>query len=158
MILEAELKALIKKYSLTQEELYRYNDTLMLMNARGIRKIITTEKLNISKRVVFDAANGVVVITRVEKGSAFLADYSFYEAAGEAKPGLNTVFRFPVAVAESRANGRAVLMWAGLYEKGIISESEMEQEVEAEGIVNKRKEQAANATEKLVNKVTRRGA
>lgn len=153
MILEQEIKDIMLRYKLTQDELYRYDNRFLLVNARGIRKIITTEKLNVSKRVEFDSNGGIVVITRVERGSAFTKDYTFYEATGEAKPGLNTTFKYPVAVAESRANGRAVLMSVGLYERGIISEAELEQEVEAEDIIQKRKTQVNTATTSLMDKL-----
>lgn len=159
MILEEELRKIIGQYQLTQDELYRYDDKLMLVSARGIRKIITAEKLNVSKRVFIDPSGGVIVIARVEKGSLFTEGYSFYESTGESKLGLNTTFKFPVAVAESRAQGRAVLMSIGLYEKGIISEAELEQEVEAEAITTKRKEQVNVAVNGLSEKLAlRRGA
>lgn len=153
MILEGELKKIIKQYSLTQDELYRHNDTLLLISARGIRKIITTEKLNVSKRVDIDPNGGVMITARVEKGSAFKEDHSFYEAVGEAKMGLNTTFKFPVAVAEARANSRAVLMAIGLYEKGIIGEAELDMEVEAMEIISKRKVQIEVATANLLSKI-----
>lgn len=154
MILEQELKDLIKKYALTNDELYRYNDKLLLISARGIRKIITFEKLNVSKRVEFDPTGGVAITVRVEKGSAFgEKDYLYYEAVGEAKLGLNTTFKFPIAVAEARGNSRAVLSWAGLYEKGIIGEAELDQETEAAAIFDKRQSQADAATADLLGKM-----
>jgi len=153
MILEEELKAIITKYKFTQDELYRYNESLMLVSARGIRKIITVEKLNVCKRVIFDPSGIIAVIARVERGSAFHAEYIFYEAVGEAKPGLNTTFKFPVAVAEARANSRAVLMSIGLYERGIIGEMELDMEVEAAAIMTQRKEQVNKATDRLLEKL-----
>lgn len=153
MILEDELKKIILYYKLTQDELYRHDDKLVLVSARGIRKIITMEKLNVSKRIDFDPSGGVAVTARVEKGSMFTKDYSFYEALGEAKMGLNTGFKYPVAVAEARANGRAVLMSVGLYERGIIAEAELDFEVENEQIMNQRKEQVKTAMASLVEKI-----
>lgn len=149
MLLEEELKKIIVKYRLTNEELYRHSDKLLLVSANGIRKIIAHEKLNISKRIDFDPGGGVAVTARVEKGSLFTEGYIFYEAIGEAKVGLNTAFNYPVAVAESRANGRAVLMSVGLYEKGIIAEAELDFELEGQAILAKRKEQVATAMTNL---------
>jgi len=153
MIIESELKKIIKQYGFTQDELYRHSENLMLVSARGIRKIITTEKLNVSKRIFIDPNGGFAVIARVEKGGSFSADYQFYEAIGEAKLGLNTTFKFPVAVAEARANGRAVLMCVGLYEKGIIAESELDLETEGEAIIEKRRQQSNLATQNLLTKI-----
>jgi len=152
MILEEELKAIIKTYKLTNDELYRHNDSLVLVSARGIRKIITTEKLNVSKRVDVGSC-GVIVTARVERGSAFKENYSFYEALGEAQPGLNTSFKYPVAVAEARANSRAVLMSMGLYEKGIIGEAELDMETEALALIDKRKGQVDTAMAGLTEKL-----
>lgn len=153
MILPEELKAIITKYSLTQEELYRHNDDLMLVSARGIRKIITVEKLNVAKRIYFDALGIIAVVARVQRGSVLHNDHIFYEAIGEAKPGLNTTFKFPVAVAEARANSRAVLMSVGLYEKGIIGEVELDMEVEAANIITQRKAQSELAVKGLTEKL-----
>lgn len=153
MILPEELKAIITKYSLTQEELYRYNDALLLISARGIRKIITKESLNVAKRIYFDASGIIAVVARVYRGSVLQKDHISYEAIGEAKPGLNTTFKFPVAVAEARANSRAVLMSVGLYEKGIIGEMELDMEVESATIMTQRKEQADLAMKSLTEKI-----
>jgi hypothetical protein len=158
IILEEELKAIIKQYKLTNDELYRHSDNLMLISARGIRKVITAEKLNVSKRVEFDPTGGVVVIARVEKGGAFTKDYQFYESVGEAKAGLNTAFKYPVAVAEARANSRAVLMSVGLYEKGIIGEAELDMETEAIEMISKRQTQMSSATESLLTKISKKKA
>ena len=156
MIIEEEIKQIMLKYKLTQDEMYKHDSNLILINARGIRKIITTEKLNVSKRVEFNPSGGVAVVARVEKGNVFTADHSFYEAIGEAQLGLNTTFKFPIAVAESRANGRAVLMSIGLYEKGIISEAELDMEVEAQEIIEKRKTQVNTATVSLMDKIKKK--
>lgn len=154
MILESELKRIITKYKLTNDELYRHDNNLLLVSARGIRKIITHEKLNVSKRVDIDPNGGVIVTARVERGSMFEGkDYIFYEALGEAKMGLNTTFKYPVAVAEARANGRAVLMSMGLYERGIIAEAELDMEVEAEKIISTRKAQSTAAIGNLIEKI-----
>ena len=153
MLIESELKALILKYEFTNDELYRHSDKLMLVSARGIRKIITTEKLNVSKRIEFDPTGGIAVIVRVESGNPFGQNCSFYEAVGEAKMGLNTSFKFPIAVAEARGNSRAVLSWAGLYEKGIIGEAELDQETEAETIIAKRTHQVDTAMADLTGKI-----
>jgi hypothetical protein len=153
IILEEELKAIIKKYKLTHDEMYRHSEALVLVSARGIRKIITTEKLNVSKRVELDGDGGVIVTARVEKGGALSEHYSFYEALGEAKPGLNTNFKYPVAVAEARANSRAVLMSLGLYEKGVIGEMELDIETEAVEMIERRKLQVDKATFSLTEKL-----
>lgn len=153
MILEAELKKIIKQYGFTQDELYRHSENLMLVSARGIRKIITTEKLNVSKRIFIDPNGGFAVIARVERGAILEKEHHFYEAIGEAKLGLNTTFKFPIAVAEARANGRAVLMCVGLYEQGIIAESELDLETESAAIIEKRKQQTDIATRNLIDKI-----
>ncbi len=158
IILEEEFKAIVKQYKLTNDELYRYNDHLLLITARGIRKIITAEKLNVAKRVYFDPTGGVVVIARIEKGGAFTKDYQFYESTGEAKSGLNTSFKFPISVAEARANSRAVLMSVGLYEKGIIGEAELDMETEALELMDKRRAQTADATASLLTKISKKKA
>ena len=154
MLIETELKKIIVRYKLTHDELYRHNDKILLVSARGVRKIITTEKLNVSKRVDIDPNGGFIVTARVEIGHAFEGkDYIFYEALGEAKAGLNCNFKFPVAVAEARAQSRAVLMSIGLYEKGIIGEVELDMETEADAIMEKRKSSSNAAMTNLLDSI-----
>lgn len=152
MLLDAELKIIIKKYALTQEELYRYND-LLLITITGIRKIIATEKLNISKRVEL-TENRCAVVCRVEKGSAFNSEYLFIEEVGECST-QNSLSKYPVCTANNRATSRAVLLFLNLY-GSIIGAEEIDEFVEGEELKTKREKQVGSATDNLIGKITKK--
>ena len=148
---EIELRKLVTKYKFTSEDIWREpSKDLILVSARGIRRMIDDEQFTIKKTpyIILGPTEFIAVTTSVlqkQKDGAVRC----VEAIGEASKN-NTVFKFPIAVAEKRSESRAVLMFIGVYHKGVIGEVELDEETESIAIIQKRKGQRDLATENLM--------
>lgn len=142
-----ELAKLVKKYQLTSKDIW--NDTaknLIVVAKRGIKRIIAFEEFTIKKQFQVNG-NGCIVITSVLKKEK--EGVRCIEAIGEASA-INTVFKYPVAVAEARSEARAVLTYIDVVHKGVVGEAELDEETESVAIYSKRKDQTAKATKELM--------
>jgi hypothetical protein len=149
---DKELSAVIKKYEFDEHDLWLDPKSGMrLVSARGIRKIIFKDAIDIEK-VFHQHGNSVVVVCR---GVMTAVTTRTYTAMGEASP-RNTTFPYPVSVAEKRAESRCVLNLIGLYHLGFIGSSELgAQEAEGAQTMKERKaagKAAVEATLEMISK------
>lgn len=143
-----EISILCAKYKFTDRHIYRHSEKdLILVTKKGIDVIIDVEKFTTNKTVHVIPSGGFAVVTSVlKKGDDGVVRR--IDATGEATKD-NCAFKFPLAVAEKRAEARAVLQFIGVYEKGVIGEIELDMETESLEIMEKRRSQESKATQSL---------
>lgn len=147
------LEEVIKKYSLVLDDVYLHkNGEWKIITSQGIKKIIAKEGFEVLKALVFcsqDAKTAVVKCSvrrlpvNLSRGMETLS--LTYEAFGEVNPENNTWHRYPINVAEKRAESRAVLMMTGMYQDKWRGEDEADEMIQGAEILAKRKEQTASA-------------
>lgn len=145
---------LILKYKLRLNDIYIHNDGWKIISNDGIKNIIRQEAFNVSKFLVHytPAEKAAVVSCTVTKPHSTESDRS-YTALGEAHPDNNT-FQYPVNVAEKRAESRAVLMMAGLYDQGVRGEDEIDHMVKASKLIDLKREQTSKSMTETVNQLS----
>ncbi len=145
----------IKKYNLQQSDYFiNYDTGEKIISGNGIRRIIFIEGLNISKDLLHLSLDGKIAVVSCKATLPHpTASDSYYTALGEASPDNNT-FKYPINVAEKRAEARAVLNKIGLYAHGWRGEDEIDEKVEGTKIAEKRKlatTAATTATQEKIN-------
>ena len=149
------IEEVIKKYKLPKSEVYQHKDNWKIITANGIRKIISEDKINISKHLHhYNYADKTAVVScAAYPGVTSELESQPFEAFGEVSPDNNTFSGYFVSVAEKRAEGRAVLMLVGLYQLGFRSEFELDEQVAGQKILDKRKEQTQVALSDTLSKI-----
>ena len=112
-----QLRALYKKYNLTEDDYFKHKH-YTIITRQGIDKIQAVEDIKITYSLsYYPECRTFVVKARATHGEQEI------ETFGESAPN-NTTNNYPVAMAEKRAMSRAVLKLAGFYELGVFGEDE----------------------------------
>ncbi len=142
-----------KKYKLHPTDAYIHSQkNYKVINRRGCKKIQAQEKIHM--KFILDYTDGSHNCVVRAIGSKFGdPQYQNRETYGECSP-RNSNFIYPHSVAQSRAEGRLILELAGLYEKGFITEDEIDEKFLVDKVVKEREETAKgsiDATLKAMN-------
>lgn len=147
-----QLTKLIKKYSLSADDVYVHEKGWKIIKRRGYKQI--QKKLDIE--ILFDVPhageNYAVVVAKGQMTSDDKRIYITRSTTGEASP-RNSSFEYPVAVAQKRAEGKLILEMADLYQEGYMTEDEVDLSVKSNALIEKNEKvgkKSVDETEKLL--------
>ena len=108
-----ELNAIFKKYGLIREQHVFFSDDYTIITRQGIQKIQKAEGIQIKYELVHCASKEAVV-----KATGYF-EGAEYQTFGESSS-QNSLFSFPVAVAEKRALSRLILSMVLKEFEGVV--------------------------------------
>jgi hypothetical protein len=118
----------IKKFGIEPKDVFLHESKkYKIIKRSGYLQI--AKKINLQILISLEYTNGV-------DSAVVSASFGGVTVLGEASP-RNCTFEYPVAVAQKRAEGRAILQYAELYEKGFITEDEIDFTFDEEKILKK---------------------
>ena len=140
---------IIKKYGLHPTDAYIHSKRkYKVINRKGFKKIQAQERIFI--KFILEYTNGIdscVVKAIGNKHGAI--EHQSRETFGECSP-RNSAFIYPHSVAQSRAEGRMILELADLYEKGFITEDEIDEKFHIDKIALERKQTSQAAVDETL--------
>lgn len=123
-----EITKIIKKYELSADDVYVHDtEGFKIIKRRGYKKIQSMRNITITFECVQASADFAVVSAL---GMMAHKPENTRQTFGEASP-ANSLFPYPVAVAQKRAEARLILEMANLYQEGWIGEDEIDFEVKS---------------------------
>lgn len=144
---QEQVNNLIKEYTLSPDDVYIDNiKKFKIVRRKGYKKIQSKLNIIIEFGLSHSSPDSAVVIARSPS-------HKKRETFGEASPKNNT-FPYPVAVAQKRAEGRLILEVSGLYQKGFITEDEIDEKVEGEKIIKLQEKKVKEAIDNVLDNMS----
>ncbi|HUN55897.1 MAG TPA: hypothetical protein VMU29_12135 [Smithella sp.] len=150
MEIPEEILIASKGLELELSDFFIHKDGWIIINQKAIRKLIHRHDITIKKELCFvsNDLQYAVIKCSGEISHVYTGPFPelpktkkrFHESLGEVSPLNNTFKEFPISVAEKRAESRVVLNLLGLYSQNWRGEYEIDEQVKAEQMIQKRQE------------------
>lgn len=142
-----ELTKLIKKYSLSADDVYVHDtEGFKIIKRRGYKKIQRLLNINITFELAHASGKEAVVIATGGRKTEIRSTF------GEASPDNNS-FEYPVSVAQKRAESRVIIELAGLYEGGWLGEDEIDFTIKSSKVAKKMTKKGEKSIDSALSKM-----
>lgn len=143
-----ELTKLIKKYSLSADDVYVHEtEGFKIIKRRGYKKIQSKLKISIEFQLAHASGKEAVVIA-----TGKIPHGEIRSTFGEASPDNNS-FEYPVSVAQKRAESRVIIELAGLYEGGWLGEDEIDFTIKSSKVAKKMVKKGEKSIDSALSKM-----
>lgn len=132
-----QITKLIKDYDLHADDVYIHKtEGWKIIKRRGYKRIQAGLKIEIDYKCPHATADFAVIIATGSMWPIGGNSAVMRSTLGEASP-RNSTFEYPVAVAQKRAEGKLILEMANLYQKGFMTEDEVDLTTKSNALIKK---------------------